>query len=625
MQQKSFGERFLEILGVILGFLADLFRQGWAFISRVLNPDGKAVEGGDTSTGTAAGLGDRARQVATEAGEKAQAVVGDVKHRAADLKQQAGEGGVAGALGDRARQMAAEASEKGRAVVGDVKHRADELRHPAGQAGPGTGGVAAGETDQLSGMVDDIAPGATESPDVSGTSRFASEYSQSTTDQPATESGIPTTSREQSLAGNQHEHLGGTEESRAAAEGAAGGALTERPGESGVSRRTEEHRADAFSYTGTGTGSPASSPQGVPIAESMHETTQSTGEAPASDTDEAAVNDSIQASVSDMGTRGASPVETSEETNIARDQPRDTWERASDVQRESELSDVETDETAGEDQGPWVAESASDTDAPAASRGARAYGEESEVSGLSAETGSGFGREEEERLTTGGEIDLENDEAPATEAAEAQDVVSLDEADEEGEVAFGGEDTSLHQDTLGLRDSESGPVAAGENDDVTQRVGTGGPEEERRDSTLGKRGERGEAGDMGRDDGTMGISKDYDEAAEVQTIPAVPEDAEAGRGGATGSGPEADTGSEDATQTARSSSTRSSRRAANPPQGAVAAPGSGSCPADYPIKGNANSRIYHMPGESSYESTVPEYCFATEDTARAAGFRPRKR
>jgi hypothetical protein len=514
--------------------------------------------------------------------------------------------------------MASEASEKGRAVVGDVKHRAEELRHQAGQADQGTGsamgGRAEGEPDQLTGMVDDIAPGATESADMTSTSRFASEYSQLTTsDQPATESGIPTTSREQSLAGNQHAQLGGTEENRAAAESAAGGTLTERPGETGVTRRTEAHGARAFSYTGTG--------QGVPIAESMHETTQSTGEAPVSDTEEAAVDDAIQASVSDMGAHGASSVDAPEETNIARDQPRDTWERASDVQRESELSDVETDETAGEDQGPWVAESASDTDVPAASRGARAFGEESEVSGLFAETGSGFGRDDEELLTTGGEIDLENDEAPATEAAEAPDVVSLDTADEEGEVAFGGEDTTLQQDTLGLRDSESEPITAGGNDDVTRDIGTGGPEEEGRDSTLGKREDQGEAADVGRDDSTLGISGDYEKAADVHTIPAVPEDAEAAA--------PADLGQKDDTERqragGRSGSTRSSRRAANPPQGAVAAPESGSCPADFPIKGNANSRIYHMPGESSYESTVPEYCFATEDDARAAGFRPRKR
>ena len=49
------------------------------------------------------------------------------------------------------------------------------------------------------------------------------------------------------------------------------------------------------------------------------------------------------------------------------------------------------------------------------------------------------------------------------------------------------------------------------------------------------------------------------------------------------------------------------------------------CPDDYPIKGNANSRIFHKPGESSYEATNPEICFATEDDAVGQGYRPRKR
>jgi hypothetical protein len=48
------------------------------------------------------------------------------------------------------------------------------------------------------------------------------------------------------------------------------------------------------------------------------------------------------------------------------------------------------------------------------------------------------------------------------------------------------------------------------------------------------------------------------------------------------------------------------------------------CPAEFPIKGNANSHIYHMPGESSYERTIPEICFADEEIAQSMGFRPRK-
>jgi hypothetical protein len=49
------------------------------------------------------------------------------------------------------------------------------------------------------------------------------------------------------------------------------------------------------------------------------------------------------------------------------------------------------------------------------------------------------------------------------------------------------------------------------------------------------------------------------------------------------------------------------------------------CPEEYPIKGNASSRIYHKPGESSYDATIPEICFASDEVADSMGFRPRKR
>lgn len=54
-------------------------------------------------------------------------------------------------------------------------------------------------------------------------------------------------------------------------------------------------------------------------------------------------------------------------------------------------------------------------------------------------------------------------------------------------------------------------------------------------------------------------------------------------------------------------------------------PGSGgSCPAAYPIKGNANSGIYHMPGQRFYKVTKAEQCFSTEAAAKAAGYRKAK-
>ena len=56
-------------------------------------------------------------------------------------------------------------------------------------------------------------------------------------------------------------------------------------------------------------------------------------------------------------------------------------------------------------------------------------------------------------------------------------------------------------------------------------------------------------------------------------------------------------------------------------------PGDGTrdCPPDYPIKGNADSRIYHRPGDASYAATIAELCFASAEDAEAEGFRPRKR
>jgi hypothetical protein len=60
-------------------------------------------------------------------------------------------------------------------------------------------------------------------------------------------------------------------------------------------------------------------------------------------------------------------------------------------------------------------------------------------------------------------------------------------------------------------------------------------------------------------------------------------------------------------------------------QGAVAGDGSHDCPDGFPIKGNASSMIYHRPGQSSYERTIPEFCFASAADAEAAGYRPPRR
>ena len=65
---------------------------------------------------------------------------------------------------------------------------------------------------------------------------------------------------------------------------------------------------------------------------------------------------------------------------------------------------------------------------------------------------------------------------------------------------------------------------------------------------------------------------------------------------------------------------RISTRAAS---GSVA-PSAWNCPPSAPIKGNAESMIYHLPGDAFYTRTNPEDCFATEAAARAAGYRRAK-
>jgi hypothetical protein len=61
------------------------------------------------------------------------------------------------------------------------------------------------------------------------------------------------------------------------------------------------------------------------------------------------------------------------------------------------------------------------------------------------------------------------------------------------------------------------------------------------------------------------------------------------------------------------------------PAGAIAGTGAADCPEGYAVKGNASSRIYHVPGGNSYDRTIPEFCFATAEDAEAAGFRAAKR
>ncbi|UVJ40961.1 50S ribosomal protein L20 [Arthrobacter sp. CJ23] len=56
--------------------------------------------------------------------------------------------------------------------------------------------------------------------------------------------------------------------------------------------------------------------------------------------------------------------------------------------------------------------------------------------------------------------------------------------------------------------------------------------------------------------------------------------------------------------------------------GAVAAVEGEDAPEGYAIKGNAESKKYHVPGSTWYDATAAEYWFATVEAAKAAGFEP---
>ncbi len=61
-------------------------------------------------------------------------------------------------------------------------------------------------------------------------------------------------------------------------------------------------------------------------------------------------------------------------------------------------------------------------------------------------------------------------------------------------------------------------------------------------------------------------------------------------------------------------------------EGADSVPGDGlrTCPDGFPIKGNATSKIYHLPGTSYYTVTRATICFRSPEAAERAGFRASK-
>jgi micrococcal nuclease len=68
-----------------------------------------------------------------------------------------------------------------------------------------------------------------------------------------------------------------------------------------------------------------------------------------------------------------------------------------------------------------------------------------------------------------------------------------------------------------------------------------------------------------------------------------------------------------------------SQPGAGPNGGGVPPMAENSCPPGYPIKGNGDSGIYHVPGGAYYDVTNPEEGFATEADAQAAGYRASER
>ncbi|MGQ0480168.1 MAG: sunset domain-containing protein [Pseudonocardia sp.] len=46
----------------------------------------------------------------------------------------------------------------------------------------------------------------------------------------------------------------------------------------------------------------------------------------------------------------------------------------------------------------------------------------------------------------------------------------------------------------------------------------------------------------------------------------------------------------------------------------------GGQPDGFPVKGNDDSKLYHLPGTSHYDRTVAEVWFADAEAAEAAGF-----
>jgi hypothetical protein len=70
--------------------------------------------------------------------------------------------------------------------------------------------------------------------------------------------------------------------------------------------------------------------------------------------------------------------------------------------------------------------------------------------------------------------------------------------------------------------------------------------------------------------------------------------------------------------------TRTAARAAFEPSAWVAPLEGGTCPSSHPIKANASSGIFHVPGGRFYERTEAARCYADQADAAADGYRRSK-
>jgi hypothetical protein len=60
------------------------------------------------------------------------------------------------------------------------------------------------------------------------------------------------------------------------------------------------------------------------------------------------------------------------------------------------------------------------------------------------------------------------------------------------------------------------------------------------------------------------------------------------------------------------------------PENAVRGDGTANCPPEFPVKGNASSKIFHTTESRVYAQTIAELCFASAEAAQAAGYHPSK-